>query len=71
MKTTWVLVTDSSKARILATENPKESLLELEVLDHPQGRQHAQELTTDLPGKAMDSSGKGRHAMGNTTEPKR
>ena len=71
MKTTWVLVTDSSKARILSTENPKESLIEVEVLDHPQGRQHAQTLTTDLPGKAMDSSGKGRHAMGNTTEPKR
>jgi len=71
MKTTWVLVMDSSKARILSGLHPKETLIELEVLDHPQGRQHAQTLTTDLPGRAMDSAGKGRHAMANSTEPKR
>jgi len=71
MKTTWVLVMDSSKARILSSNKPKESLFEVEVLDHPQSRQHAHSLTTDLPGRAMVSAGKGRHTWGNITEPKR
>ena len=39
-------------------------------LVHPESRQHEQELTSDLPGRAFDSGGQGRHAMGTEISPK-
>lgn len=63
MAKTWVVVVDSSCARLLEASTPTGPLVEVEMLDHPEGRMRAQELTTDLPGRAFDSSGRGRHAM--------
>jgi protein required for attachment to host cells len=68
--TTWVIVADSSRARIFAAATPLGPLQELETLAHPAGRLHAQDLTSDLPGRAFDSVGDGRHAMGQPVEPK-
>lgn len=63
MARTWVVVADSSRARILQADKPLGPLEEVEMLDHPQARMHDQALTTDLPGRAFDSAGSGRHAM--------
>jgi len=71
MAKTWVVVADSSKARILMAGKPGMGLLEIDSLEHPEGRLHEQELTTDLPGKAFDSGGEGRHAMGSPVDPKK
>ena len=69
--TTWVVVTDSSRARIFKTETALGPLQELAALAHPEGRLHAHELTSDLPGRAFDSSGLGgRHAMEQNIDPK-
>ena len=67
----WVVVADSSRARILSAKKANGSLAEIRCLDHPEGRMHAQELTSDLPGRAFDSGGQGRHAMSNEVDPKR
>ena len=67
----WVVVANSSKARVLATKKANGKLAEIRSLEHPEGRMHAQELTSDLPGKAFDSSGQGRHAMSNEVDPKK
>ena len=71
MAKTWVVVADSSGARILMAEKPAAGLSEVDSLEHPEGRLHEQELTSDLPGRAFDSGGEGRHAMGSPVEPKK
>lgn len=70
MALTWVLVADSSSARFFSTDSRDGALEEFETIEHPQGRMHEQDLTSDLPGRAFDSSGQGRHAMGTSVSPK-
>jgi protein required for attachment to host cells len=69
MGKTWVVVSESTRARIYEAETPRAPLTELEDLAHPASRLHEQELTADLPGRAFDSGGQGRHAMGQKTSP--
>ncbi len=69
MKLTWILVADSSRARIFKAEKGS-SIHEIEDLAHPEGRLHEQELTSDLPGKDADKSGVGKHAFQDQVEPK-
>lgn len=70
MKPAWILVADSSRARIFSAENSAADLIEIETLTHPQARLHEQELDTDLPGKARGSFGGGGHALDDQTTPK-
>jgi len=70
MAKTWVVVADSSAARIFTAATPTGGLDERESLAHPEGRMRAQELTSDLPGRAFDSKGKGRHAMESEVGPR-
>jgi len=67
----WVVVADSTKARVLMAEKPGMELSEMDVLIHPESRLHEQELTTDLPGRAFDSVGDARHAMSSSVDPKK
>lgn len=70
MTNIFVVVADSSRARILSAKKPADPLAEVTTLEHPEARLHERELTSDLPGRAFDSGGQGRHAMGSTVEPK-
>lgn len=70
MKSTWILVADSSRARIFSADTPSGPLNELETLAHPEGREHEQKMTSDLPGRDIDRSGGGRHSYQVETEPK-
>ena len=70
MATTWVLVANSSQAKIYSAHTATDQLGELAVFNHPESRLHVQELTTDLPGRSFDSAGQGRHAMEQMTNPK-
>ena len=69
MKLTWILVADSSRARIFKAEKGS-SLHEIESLLHPEARMHEQELTSDLPGKDTDKVGAGKHSFQDQIEPK-
>jgi len=66
----WIVVADQSKARIFTIDDPRGELQELEQLEHPAGRNQAQTLGSDRPGRSFDTSGQGRHAMGTSVEPK-
>lgn len=68
--TTWILVADSSAARIFCADEPTGPISELEAIVHPEGRMHARDLTSDLPGRAFDSMGQGRHAMESEVGPR-
>jgi protein required for attachment to host cells len=65
----WIVVADRSKARIFTVDDPHGALQEVETLDHPEGREHARDVNADRQGRAFDSSGQGRHAMGTSVEP--
>ncbi|MDH3468410.1 MAG: host attachment protein [Gammaproteobacteria bacterium] len=68
--TTWIVVGNSSIVRILEAKSLTAPLLEITTLSHPESRAHEQELTQDMPGRAFDSVGRGRHAMEVNVGPK-
>ena len=70
MPQVYVIVADSARARVLHTTNKTLPLSELHVLEHPEGRMHTRDLTSDLPGRDSDRSGLGRHRMDSATDPK-
>jgi len=66
----WLVVADSSRTRIFSLEEPPASRLQaVETLDNPEAGAHAQDIDADRPGRAFDSSGRGRHAMGTGVDP--
>jgi protein required for attachment to host cells len=65
----WVVVADQSKARFFTVADSRSALQEMCELAHPEARDREQTLTSDRPGRAFDSKGQGRHAMGSTVEP--
>ena len=70
MKPVWILVADSSQARIFSAENSQAELIEIETLLHPEGRLHEQDMDSDLPGKMSGSKGSSGHAFTAETSPK-
>lgn len=70
MKLTWILVADSTRARIFTADTPVSPLEEIEDFSHTEGRLHDREMTSDLPGR-IKSSGGGRHALEQPTDPKK
>jgi len=71
MSAIWVLVADNSRAYIFFGSKPGGNLEEVTSFEHAESRMHEQKLTSDLPGRAFDSGGQGRHVMGKSVEPKR
>lgn len=70
MKSIMTIVADSSKARIFTTDSPKSPLREIDTINHPEGRMHEQDMTSDLPGKISGTGKSGGHAYQDTIEPK-
>ena len=57
----WVLVADSSKARILSAADRTAPLQEIQDLIFPEGRLREQDLVTDGSGAGNGTSGNGSH----------
>jgi protein required for attachment to host cells len=70
MKLTWILVADTTRARIFTAETSSSPLEEIEDLSHSKSRLHDREITSDLPGK-IKSVGGGGHAFEQPTDPKK
>ena len=69
MKSIWILVADSSRARIFVADTPS-TIQEIEDFAHTEGRLHEQGMTSDLPGKDVGVVGAGGHAYQNQIDPK-
>ena len=69
MSNHWIVVADNSSARIFTVDDPQGELQQVDVLEHPEAREHARDLNADRPGRAFDSKGQGRHAMGVSVDP--
>ncbi|MFZ5557246.1 MAG: host attachment protein [Pseudomonadota bacterium] len=70
MSELWIVVAESSRARIFAADAPAGQLREIETLAHPESRLAERELSSDLPGVTFDSGGPGRHVKEQQTGPK-
>jgi protein required for attachment to host cells len=62
MRTVWVVVAESSRAKVYATDALDKELVEIECFDHAGSRLHARDITSDLPGRNIGSDGS-HHAM--------
>lgn len=72
MKTTMIVVADSTRARIFTWGSEDHSVLkELEDMAHPEGRLHERDMTSDLPGKGSGAAGAGGHAYDNKDNTKK
>lgn len=70
MSTIWVLVADSTVARIYAAPALTGPLEERETLTNPEGRLRDGEIASDAAGRSFDTAGEGRHAMEPEVSPK-
>ncbi|MDH3588566.1 MAG: host attachment protein [Gammaproteobacteria bacterium] len=70
MNRTWVVVAESSRARIFSTTGPRAGLDEIEGLAQPEARLKESDLVSDSHGRSFDSGGTGRHAMGREVDQK-
>ena len=70
MPITWVVVAESSRAKIFELDKKNSPLKELHGFAHTPSRTHEQQLTSDLPGRSQDSLGHGNHVMGTHTSAK-
>ena len=61
MSNTWVLVAESSRAKIFRLNTITDSLEEIADLAHTESRMHEHDLTTDLPGSRVGSGGSHHH----------
>ncbi len=69
MPTTWILVANSSKAKIYGNEGPKKGLKLMKELAHPQSREKGSSLISDRPGH-FKSSGSARGSFSQQTDPR-
>jgi protein required for attachment to host cells len=66
----WIVVAESSRARIFTADQPTGPLAEIETLANPEARLPERELSSDLPGVTFDSGGRGRHVKEQQVGPK-
>ncbi|GKT12420.1 MAG: hypothetical protein ISEC1_P1398 [Thiomicrorhabdus sp.] len=62
MKPAWILIADSSRARIFTAENSIANLVEIETMNHSEGRLNEQDLESDASGHANGTMGVGSHS---------
>jgi protein required for attachment to host cells len=67
MTKTWVVVADTSRARIFEADKPASELVEIQTLAHPAARLHEGQLVSDRPGSGIGRSG-GTHAFNREDE---
>lgn len=70
MSHSWILVADAARARIFSVDSPRASLQALDQLVSPKAKLRDRDFNADRPGRAFDSHGEGRHAMGTHNSPK-
>jgi protein required for attachment to host cells len=67
--TTWVLVADGARARILRNRGPGNGIDREIVKDFEGSTALSREIASDRPGRTFDSAGPGRHAMAPPSDP--
>jgi protein required for attachment to host cells len=68
-KETWIVVANSSHAKIYKAENNKQ-LVEIKQFKHPESRLHDSDLVSSKPGRTNARTGYRRSTYEPTTDPK-
>jgi|CXWL01.1.fsa_nt_gi protein required for attachment to host cells len=63
MSTTWILVADSSRARLFAVSAGDPAVAEIGDFTNPDGRASGRELSSERPPRTHDRFGAHRHAI--------
>jgi protein required for attachment to host cells len=63
MDTVWIVVAESSRAKIYVTDLSAKKLRELEGFVHSDSRRHAHDITSDLPGRKKGGGDGSHHAL--------
>jgi protein required for attachment to host cells len=66
----WILVANSTNARIFSAQTASSPLIEVESFVHTESRLHDRDITSGLPGKIRSEGGIGGHAFEQPTDPK-
>lgn len=66
MKRQWILLANSSHARLLSRDSAAEPLIPVETMEHPESRLKASQLSDDRPGHDATDNSSG----GNRYEPR-
>jgi protein required for attachment to host cells len=66
----WVVVASAVRARMFEALGRRAPLHEVKDMVNPEDRLQQQEIEADRPGRAFDSMGRHRHAMGSPVDPK-
>ena len=67
MSNTWILVANSSQAKIYTGKGQRGSLTEIKNFDNLKGRLHEGDLVSDSAGSDGGSVGQGRHILDDET----
>lgn len=67
MRFAWILVAESSRAKIFSLETRHSPLVESASFAHTSGRLHEGDLVTDRPGSDGGRAGYGRHLLRDKT----
>lgn len=70
MTVTWVVTADSARAEVFEVSRIGGDFRPVTSLSHDRGKKKGQDLTSDRPGRAFDSTGLGRHAMSSQVDPR-
>lgn len=61
--TTWILIADGARARLLVNEGPGKGIRPLEARENPHMHDRTRDLGTERPGRVVESVGGARHGM--------
>ncbi|MFO1189907.1 MAG: host attachment protein [Alphaproteobacteria bacterium] len=61
--TTWILVADGARARLLVNEGPGKGIRPLEAHENPHMHDRTRDLGTERPGRVQESANAARHSM--------
>ncbi len=67
--TTWILIADGARARILCNDGPGRGIAREVVREFQGSTAPSRDIAADRPGRAFDSAGIGRHAMQPSSDP--
>jgi protein required for attachment to host cells len=67
--TTWILIADGARARVLENTGPGKGVAEVAGLEFADEHLRSSDIMADKPGRAFSSAGEGRSAMEPSTDP--
>jgi protein required for attachment to host cells len=70
MQKTWVLVAESSRAKLYTVTGRLAPFTEVDAMVHPESRMHEGDLVSDSSGSDGGSFGQGRHVFDNRSSAK-